>query len=412
MTWQDMGEISPKTAKGRLSGRIHILGLGNVGTFVAHSLASRKSPVPVTLLLHHTELYRDWLAVKSCVSINSNGLDDIKTGFDVNVLEGRTWYSLPHGGHGVLDSNTLCNHNATTEKDSSALSSQDDENIDCLIVTVKAPQTVRALKSVCHRLTPESTVLLLQNGIGTIDELNSEVFPDPCQRPNYMSGIISHGLLRKEPFRVSHTGIGTTMLSPLPSTMPPKSAEGKDGDWAPSTKYLLRTLTLTPQLVAVAETPTALLQHQLEKLAMNCVINPLTVLLDCENGELLSKYNVARAMRLLLLEISTVICSLPELQGVPGVNVRFAPERLRYMAIQLANKTAKNTSSMLQDVRNSKKTEIEYLNGYIIRRGEELGIKCVLNYLVKQLVISKSHVLRWRARSAIPLDLSDLENED
>jgi 2-dehydropantoate 2-reductase len=364
------------------------------------------------LLLHHTELYRDWLAVKRCVSINSNGLDDIKTGFDVNVLEGQTWHSLPDR---VTNSNTESDYNAIIEKeqlDSSALSSQDNEKIDCLIVTVKAPETVRALKSVRHRLTPESTVLLLQNGMGTTDELNSEVFPDPCQRPNYMLGIISHGLLRKEPFRVSHTGVGTTILSPLPSVMLPKSAEGKDGDWAPSTKYLLRTLTLTPQLVAVAETPTALMQHQLEKLAMNCVINPLTVLLDCENGELLSKYNVARAMRLLLLEISTVICSLPELQGVPGVNVRFAPERLRYMAMQLADKTAKNTSSMLQDVRKSKKTEIEYLNGYIIRRGEELGIKCVLNYLVKQLVISKSHVLRWRARNAIPLDLSDLENED
>ncbi|KAN0072228.1 Ketopantoate reductase PanE/ApbA C terminal domain containing protein [Elaphomyces granulatus] len=407
MTWKtSMQDVSQKAAKGHLSGRIHILGLGNVGTFVAHSLASRKSPVPITLLLHRTEIYRNWLAVKRRVSINSNGLDDIKTGFDVNVLEDQTWHSLPYGEHEEINSNTQSDHSQLDN------SSQDDENIDCLIVTVKAPQTVKALKSVCHRLTPESTVLLLQNGMGTIDELNSEVFPDPYQRPHYMLGIISHGLLRQEPFRVSHTGVGTTILSPLPSAMPPKSAEGKDDDWAPSTKYLLRTLTLTPQLVAVAETPTALMQYQLEKLAVNCVINPLTVLLDCENGELVSKFNVARAMRLLLIEISTVICSLPELQGVPGVNARFAPERLRNIAIHIANKTAKNTSSMLQDVRKSKKTEIDYLNGYIIRRGEELGIKCVLNYLVKQLVISRCHVVRWRERNAVPLDLSDLENED
>ncbi|KAL2009166.1 hypothetical protein VTN00DRAFT_7360 [Thermoascus crustaceus] len=292
-----------------------------------------------------------------------------------------------------------------------AHSEEDDERIECLIVAVKAPQTVKALKSVSHRLTPESTVLLLQNGMGAIEEVNEKVFPDPYQRPNYMMGIISHGLLRKEPFRVSHTGVGTTILSPVPSRTTLTRVD-KDADWSASTKYLLRTLILTPPLVAVAETPASLLQYQLEKLAMNCVINPLTVLLDCENGELLYNYNITRAMRLLLIEISTVICALPELQGVPGVNARFAPDRLRHMVVQLANRTAKNTSSMLQDVRKGKETEIEYLNGYIIRRGEELGIKCALNYLIKQLVIGKGDLLQQRQLSAIPFDLSGLENED
>ncbi|KAL1963742.1 hypothetical protein VTN77DRAFT_7808 [Rasamsonia byssochlamydoides] len=291
-------------------------------------------------------------------------------------------------------------------------SQEDDEKIECLIVAVKAPQTVAALKSVSHRLTPESTVLLLQNGMGTVEELNEKVFPDPRQRPHYMMGIISHGLVRQEPFRVSHTGVGTMILSPLPGKGPLKRAEEKDEDWAPSTKYLLRTLTLTPPLVAVAETPTALLQYQLEKLAINSVILPLTVLFDCENGELLYNYNITRAMRLLLIEISTVICALPELQGVPGINSRFAPERLRSMVVHLANKTSKITSSMLEDVRRGRKTEIEYLNGYIVRRGEELGIRCALNYLIMQLVIGKSDVITRRNAGAIPLDLSALEEED
>lgn len=412
---QDVDEISRETEGRRLSGRIHILGLGNVGTFVAHSLATRQSPPPVTLLLHNSDLYRAWLAKKRCLSINSNGLDDIKTGFDINVLNGRTWYSLPYGKEDGMPQRDIERGGERVSMEDidedMAHSEEDDERIECLIVAVKAPQTVSALKSVSHRLTPESTVFLLQNGMGTIEEVNEKVFPDPYQRPNYMMGIISHGLLRQEPFRVSHTGVGTTILSPVPSRAALTPVE-KNADWPASTKYLLRTLTLTPPLVAVAETPTSFLQYQLEKLAMNCVINPLTVLLDCENGELLYNYNITRAMRLLLIEISTVICALPELQGVPGVNARFAPERLRHMVVQLANRTAKNASSMLQDVRRGKETEIEYLNGYIIRRGEELGIKCALNYLIKQLVIGKSDLLQRRQLSAIPLDLSGLEDED
>ncbi|GKZ81023.1 hypothetical protein AnigIFM60653_002934 [Aspergillus niger] len=406
-TWmQNAEEASKDSGKRRLSGRIHILGLGNVGTFVAHSLASRPSPPPVTLLLHNPNLYKSWLGRKKCLAINSNGLDDIKTGFDVNVLNGKTWHAFPYWDKNGKNGEAIARADEIDVEGSLAESVQDEERIECLVVSVKAPVTAMALESVKHRLTPDSTVLLLQNGMGVIDELNEKVFPDPRKRPNYMQGIVSHGLARrKEPFQVAHTGIGTTILGPaLPSNSTSPISENED-DWAASTKYLLRTMTLTPPLVAVAETPSALMLYQLEKLAMNAVINPLTALMNCENGELLYNYSLTRVTRLLLHEISSVICALPELQGIPGIESRFSPERLRWMVTQLASKTAKNHSSMLQDVRAGKTTEIEYLNGYIVRRGEELGIKCVVNYMMKHLVLGKQHTSKQRDASAIPIDI-------
>ncbi|KKK14340.1 hypothetical protein P175DRAFT_0434116 [Aspergillus ochraceoroseus IBT 24754] len=415
---QDADEASREARGHRLSGRIHILGLGNVGTFVAHSLASRPSPPPITLLLHNPDVYASWLAKKKCLSINSNGLDDIKTGFDVNVLHDKTWHSFPYwnkeDGTPIEDQQISDETLDETVEDSLAHSAEDDEQIECLIVSVKAPVTAMALESVSHRLTPDSTVLFLQNGMGTIDEVNEKVFPDPHQRPHYMFGIVSHGLARrKDPFQVSHTGVGTTILGPvLPHSTGSLTTSENEVDWPPSTKYLLRTLTLTPPLVAVAETPSSLMLYQLEKLAMNSVINPLTALMDCENGELLYNYSFTRIMRLLLFEISSVVCSLPELQGIPGIESRFSPERLRWMVTQLANKTAKNHSSMLQDVRARKTTEIEYLNGYIVRRGEELGIKCVVNYMIKHLVLAKQQRSKQRESGAIPVDIMrDFEDE-
>ncbi|KAF4220725.1 hypothetical protein CNMCM8980_007153 [Aspergillus fumigatiaffinis] len=405
-------EASRESGRRKLSGRIHILGLGNVGTFVAHSLASRPSPPPITLLLHSRNLYGAWLAKKKCLAVNTNGLDDIKTGFDVNVLSDRTWYSLPYwnqNGEPNTNGDSVTEENLEAGvEESLSQSEEDDEHIECLIVAVKAPMTARALESVSHRLTPDSTVLLLQNGMGTIEEINEKVFPDPHQRPHYMCGIISHGLARKrDAFHVTHTGIGTTIISPvLPRDALPSKDE-KDTDWAPSTKYLTRTLTLTPPLVAVAETPSSLLLYQLEKLALNAIINPLTALMDCENGEILYNYSFTRVMRMLLIEISSVICALPELQGIPGIENRFAPERLRSMVTKLANQTAKNTSSMLADVRSGKTTEIEYINGYIVRRGEELGIKCAVNYMIKHLVLAKQQMVKQRVSGAIPIDVLD-----
>ncbi|KAL4821077.1 ketopantoate reductase PanE/ApbA C terminal-domain-containing protein [Aspergillus spinulosporus] len=384
--------IEPLEQRGqcRLSGRIHILGVGNIGTFVAHSLASRPSPPPITLLMHNQEVYQTFQKRKQTLAINSLGLDDNKTGFDVNVLSDGTW-------------------NVTKSEADLANIEEETEPIECLIVSVKAPATVSALESVRHRLTPKSTVLFIQNGMGIIDAVNERVFPDPGQRPHYMLGIISHGLAQRSGrFHVTHTGVGTTILGPVPSQNSVRSASlDKASDWAPSTKYLLRTLTLTPPLVAVAEPPSSIMLYQLEKLAMNSVINPLTALMDCRNGELLYNYSFTRVMRLLLLEISSVICSLPELQSIPGVESRFSPERLRWMVTQLASKTAKNHSSMLQDIRANRTTEIEFLNGYIVRKGEELGIKCVVNYTIKHLVLAKQRESRRQESSIIPIDIPD-----
>lgn len=403
---QDVDDISNETARRRLSGQIHVLGVGNIGGFVAHSLASRPSRPPITLMLQSVDLYENFLKRKKQIAMNFNGLDDVKTGFDVNVLDGRTWFA-PSSGEEIEDSSghkipQTPNLDLGSDKSDRELL-PDDGEIECLILTVKAPMTVKALKSVKNRLTPDSTVLIIQNGMGSLDEVNKLVFPDPSTRPNYMIGVISHGVRYRAPFHVEHTGVGTTILSPISSRGGHRAAIDDESDWAPSTKYLLRILTLTPPLVAFAEPPSSLLLHQLEKLAMNCVINPLTAILDCTNGELLQDRHTSRMMRLLLIEISSVICALPELQGVPGIETRFSPDRLKALAESLAQRTADNHSSMLQDVRNGKGTEIDYMNGYIVRRGEELGIRCVLNYMVKQMVLARRSQLVMREETAVPL---------
>lgn len=401
---QDADELTKEAEENRLSGRIHILGLGNVGSFVAHSLATRQSRPPTTLMLHNTHLYQSWIQKRKRLSLSLDGLDDIKTGFDINVRDKEAWYSLPYSAGNETEQDLSEKLLKKEAEQALAQAEQDDGHIDCLVVTCKASDTVRALSTVRHRLTPDSTVLLLQNGMGTIEEVSEAVFPDPSDRPHYMSGVISHGLMRKAPFQVSHTGVGTTLLAPLPpgDIITPANT-WNNVDWAPTTKYLLRTLTLTPPLVAVAVTPSDLLQFQLEKLAMNCVINPLTALLDCLNGEPLYHFSFSRVMRLLLIEISSVICALPELQGIPGIEHRFSAERLRHLAVKLMNKTSKNASSMLQDVRGRRNTEIKYMNGYIIRRGEELGIKCTLNYMIMHLLIAKQGIAKQREAGAIPV---------
>ena len=111
--------------------------------------------------------------------------------------------------------------------------------------------------------------------------------------------------------------------------------------------------------------------------------------------------------RLLLAETSLVIRSLPELKGVPNVNSRYSPDRLESAVVGIATKTAENVSSMLQDVRAHKRTEIDYINGYIVRRGEEMGLKCITNYVVMQLVKARGGMVQKAAKEMLPDDLPD-----
>lgn len=279
-----------------------------------------------------------------------------------------------------------------------------EEIIYNLIVSVKAPQTVKAIQRIAHRLTGGSTIMFLQNGMGILDEVNEQLFPDEEYRPTYVIGVVTHGLYSNGPFSVEHAGEGTIALGAMPRILQNKPVENETlGELAPSARYLMRTMTRTPVFVAIGYPPTGLLQQQLDKLAVNCIINPITAIIDCKNGALLSNMYFTRVIRLLLAEISIVIQSMPELKNVPNVKMRFDTLRLERIVFSIANKTAENHSSMLQDVKLGRQTEIDYINGYIIRRGEEMGIHCVMNYMLMHMVKGKNKIKGLEQAELLPL---------
>ncbi|KAL1305974.1 hypothetical protein AAFC00_004110 [Neodothiora populina] len=425
--------------------RIHILGTGSVGKLVAHSLRGIPNPPPITLIFHRYRLLHAWRESKQEIVIESDGYKVPRSGFEVELAVGVSRsHGAPDDGREESDTRTtlqprLPEHpreaetetETETEAEADAQSNQvddvderqlrqsapdappSDEPIHNLIVTVKAPHTISAIRPIKHRLLPTSTICFIQNGMGTIDDVNRALFPDPATRPNYMQGILNHGVNQAsvtDPFTAIHAGHGTLALGILPREEDSLSLQDSV-PFSPNARYLLRTLTRTPVLAAVGVPPIDLIQLQLEKLAVNSVINPLTVLLDAPNGSILYNYAITRSMRLILAEVSLVLRSLPELRGLPNAHARFAPDRLESLVVNVANVTANNISSMLADVRAGRQTEARWISGYVVRRGEQLGLQCVCNYMMQQLVDGKTKMVENEADAQVRVEKPDLSGE-
>ena len=468
--------------------RIHILGAGNLGAFVAHSLAGIPNRPPITLLLHRRQL-RIWEDYGCSIEIITRGMRETRQGFDAEAVRwlpenssipvedragkeekssnrtavGEQQDPLPGdltlktGNTSAVNAPTLdqiktvaddslqphrpgkmfalderilqAGEPATLQTEINAWFAQAEQEVDevqrnekdivvsnqirsgeqeemiyHLVISVKAYQTVKAIQAVAHRLTRDSSILFLQNGMGIVDEVNERLFPDEKHRPTYIVGVVSHGLYSNRPFSVVHAGEGTIAMGVLPRMPKGKSTQPEAiYQLSTSARYLMRTMTRTAAFVAVGFYPTDILQQQLDKLAVNCIINPLTAILDCKNGALIYNYYFTRVVRLLLAEISLVIKNLPELKNVPNVNMRFDTLRLERLVSSIANTTAENYSSMVQDIRSGRLTEIDYINGYIIRRGEEMGIHCVMNYMLMHMVKGKNKITSQEKANLLPL---------
>ena len=344
--------------------------------------------------MHRQTVAKKFESMGGLISVERNRLTVTRKGFEVEINSTAIENLLPYA-------------QAQTQKAADA-----PGMIEHLIVTTKGHQARLALEPLAKRLTPSSTVTFIQNGMGVIDEINELYFPTPSWRPHYIVGIATHGLSSTpdgvfEPFTVVVNGVGTLKLGVLqpaaqPQSMPPSLIPSYDS-LPPTTSYLLNSLVSAADLVASHVSPQEVLCTQLEKLAINAVINPLTVIFNCLNGTLLNNAHATKVIKLLLWEISQVLCALPEMQSLPNKDLRFSTENLYNTVVRTARATSENASSMLQDIRKGIPTEVDYINGYVVRKGLELKLPCSMNYMVQSMVKAKERMAKIDRQRELPI---------
>lgn len=220
------------------------------------------------------------------------------------------------------------------------------------LVLVKAWQTERVADQLTDYLSEDGLALTLQNGYG-----NAETLAAHLGWARVALGVTTLGAMMVEPGYARHTGQGKLMIGTHPKIHEFESLLGVAGFQ-----------------VEIIKDPKALLWG---KLVINAAINPLTALLRVPNGELLSRPSI----RKLLAETTLEAASVAARQGIT------LPYRDPVEAVEeVARNTSGNISSMLQDVLRGTPTEIDAINGAIIRIGQELGVSTPANHILWELV--------------------------
>lgn len=229
---------------------------------------------------------------------------------------------------------------------------------DLVIVTVKAYDTVTALSSIPPLLHEGSVVITLQNGIGNVEAVTGRF-----GKEKVIGGTTSQGATLLAEGQIFHAGEGMTTLGSL-------------GDGAPR-EALHRALEAF-QKARLPVSSTQNLEGLLwSKLMINVGINPLTALTRLRNGALLNHSGTRWTMRFAVNEASAVASK-------KGIKLLY--EDVVAQVEKVCNATGKNISSMLQDVLRKRPTEIDYLNGAVVREAKGLGLETPVNAALHGLV--------------------------
>lgn len=226
------------------------------------------------------------------------------------------------------------------------------QGAQCVLFCVKSTDTESAGLAMAPYLAEGATVLSLQNGVD-----NAERLAAVLQRP-VLPAVVYVATAMAGPGHVRHFGRGELVIAP-----------------SPTSEQLARTFAAAGIPMQVSDNVAGALWA---KLVLNCVYNPLSAITRMPYGEIVNAQglDVPRAMDDIVRECLAVA-------HASGIAL---PEGTAEAVLPLAASMPGQVSSTAQDLARGRHTEIDHLNGFIVRRGEALGIATPANRLLHTLV--------------------------
>jgi len=230
---------------------------------------------------------------------------------------------------------------------------------ELVLITVKAYDTVEAIRKHRSAIGPQTMVVSLQNGVGNVEAIVEAVPP-----AQVLAATTTMGAYIQEDGAVCIAGEGDTAI----------------GEWEGGLSE--RASRLAGAFAAAglkAEATDDVRRLLFAKLAVNCAINPLTALVRAPNGVVADRPELAALVRPIVSEVVAV---------ARAEGVTLDEEALAERALAVARATRANRSSMFKDALAGRRTEIDAISGAVAALGLKHGLPTPCNAILAALVAS------------------------
>jgi len=227
---------------------------------------------------------------------------------------------------------------------------------EIVLFCVKTTDNASTARTLAPLLAPGALVLSLQNGVDNVEQIRAAARIEALPTVVYVAASVP------EPGRVKHVGRGDLVVGP----------ENE------KTKSVAALFARAGVGCRISEN----IEGELwTKLIWNCALNAVSALGRAKYGQIGASPDARKVLESLVDEVLAVArAANVHLPGLEDPKAAYAG------AFRIATQMAETYSSTAQDMQRGKRTEIDSLNGFIARRGAELGVPTPVNQAMYALV--------------------------
>ncbi len=237
---------------------------------------------------------------------------------------------------------------------------------DFILFCAKTTDTEDASRALATHLSPNAIVVSLQNGVDNVERVRAASGID------LLPSVVYIAVALPEPGHVKHSARGELVIGELQTQG--RSAVSRSRPESNRCRRLTQLFTSAGVPCRISDDIEADLWS---KLALNCAGNGVAAIAQTTYAAAAREPHTRQVMIRLIEETLAV---------ARASGVRLPPTDFAQAGLQFMDSMAHATSSTAHDIARGKRTEIDSLNGYVVRRGAELGVPTPVNFTVHALV--------------------------
>ena len=229
-----------------------------------------------------------------------------------------------------------------------------------VLFCVKSPDTEETARQLARHVGSDTLVISFQNGVDNVERMRAAAALDPIAAVVYVASSMT------APGRVKHAGRGDLVVGDFPGRSGPSrdAAIARVSNWFETAGVPCRvSLHIDADLWT--------------KLIVNASLNAISAVVQVPYGEIVAIPESRETVRRLVNECVAVARA----DGVPMPDVDFVE-----MVLRFAQENGHVYSSTARDLARGARTEIDALNGFVVRRGASLGVPTPVNQSLVALV--------------------------